>query len=316
MDNTRINTNIVNDPIFALWKGNADINYKYLNNSNVRSLQWIKNNGFKRGFPVVLVGAGASLDKSVNKLNEIKDSYFIIAADAALPHLRLNGITPDLVVTIDPNDAVIKFYNYMQSSCTIVCPISACPEIFNLPDVKIFTFLQQDKSSSTKEAVLNDIAGKVGSNYPRLNNNYFVGATMLQICDLLSPSQVVLFGYDFAYIGGRVYCEGTLRSKFGDKYTESNKASFDSAYINGKVVGLSGEDVSNVLAYNGIVTTTLLRFYLVVFNTLIAGRTNIVNCSVDWGTQFIPYTDYNTMEFSNEKIKKPDMWSLYARKKR
>lgn len=301
-----------NDSIMSIWNNNAEANLINLNKSNVRPLSWIKNNNFKRGMPIALVGAGASLDRSIFKLKEIQDSYFIIATDAALPQLRLNDVKPDLVVTLDPNGAVSKFYDFIISDCTIVCPLTVHPTILSMPNDKFFIFAQSNSRDKSKDAFLKSLAK---DRYPYIDNNYFVGATCLQISEMFCPSEVVLFGYDFSYLSGRLYCEGTLRSKFGDNWQKKNDEFFDSLIAQDKIMDFDRNLLSFIKAKTGLSTTGLFKLYLYVFNELIKGKTNIVNCSVYLGNEFISYTDYNTKEFKNGKDPKPNMWNLYTRKR-
>lgn len=306
---------ISNDSIIKVWAENACMNILNLDKPNVRSLSWVKNNNFKRGLNVALVAAGPSLDDSVHKLKEIQESYFIIAADAALPHLRLHGVQPDLVVTIDPNAAVLKFYEFMGSGCTIVCPITTHHNIFTINNAKFFVFAQADSRFPDKDKALRELPGVANNRFPFIDNNYFVGATLLQVSDLLVPSEVVLFGYDFSYRSGRLYCEGTLRSKFGDNWISENDRVFDQLLANEKIMNFDRTIPSVVKAKTSVVTTGLLKLYLVTFNELVAKRSNIVNCSADLTPWFLPYCDYNNKEFKNEKDTKPNMWNLYTRKR-
>ena len=305
----------LNDSILKVWSDNAFMNVMELGKSNVRSLSWIRNNNFKRGLNIALVAAGPSLDHSIHKLKEIQSSYFIIAADAALPHLRLHGVTPDLVVTIDPSGAISQFYEFMPDACTIVCPITANHQVFMTDQARFFVFAQADSQFPNKNKVLQELQDLSGSTLPRIENNYFVGATLLQLCDFMDPKEVVLFGYDFSYSSGRVYCEGTLKSKFGDNWLIENDIAFDKLLASHRLMDFDQNPISTIKAKTSRSTTGLLKLYLVTFNNLLNGRTSVINCSADLGNWFLPYTDYNTKEFSNEKNNKPNMWNLYARKR-
>lgn len=308
-----INSNIENDPILNIWRDNASSNKEKLNRSNTRSLQWIRNNNFTRGFPIALVGAGPSLNSSIDFIKRNNDSLYIISSDAAMPHLRINGVIPDLVVSIDPSEYVIKFYSdYLHKDTIICCPITASPALLDISDARYFLFCQSDSRSKIKNDVLVDIKNLYGKSLPDINNNFFVGATMLQIADMLYPSNIYLFGYDFSYNGGSTYCNGTAISKWGYSYKENLGISIDALHAAGKLFDLDGSPTSYIKAKSGLCTTNLFMLYLSVFNTLIRGRLNIINASVDLGTNFIPYT---ILEDFNEKTNKPNLWNLYPRKR-
>ena len=52
--------------------------------------------------PFVLVGAGPSLDESIDFLKTIQHRAIIVCSNSPLRKLINNGIRPDLVVTADP----------------------------------------------------------------------------------------------------------------------------------------------------------------------------------------------------------------------
>ncbi|WP_300456273.1 6-hydroxymethylpterin diphosphokinase MptE-like protein [Desulfobacula sp.] len=54
-----------------------------------------------KDIPAILVAAGPSLDKNIQRIREFKEKAVIISVDAALPALQANGVTPDFVTSID-----------------------------------------------------------------------------------------------------------------------------------------------------------------------------------------------------------------------
>ncbi len=60
------------------------------------------------GVPAFLVAAGPSLDKNIHLLPQAKNHAVIFAADAALPALLANGVTPHFVAAIDPQEIVYE----------------------------------------------------------------------------------------------------------------------------------------------------------------------------------------------------------------
>lgn len=51
--------------------------------------------------PVILIGAGVSLEENIEHIRRVEGGYCIVVVDTALPILRAHGIEPDLVVAMD-----------------------------------------------------------------------------------------------------------------------------------------------------------------------------------------------------------------------
>ena len=301
------------DPILKTWADNATLNRPKLCKPNIRSLSWIINNNYPKIQRIALVGAGPSLDESCIYLKEHQDDLFIVSSDAALPHLIDNAVKPDIVVTIDPHSSVSTFYkDYVYDGMVVCCPVSVAPQVLDHAKAKYFIFLQSEDWSSKKKVALAQVAESIGTSYPSLPNRFFVGATMLQISNLLSPSSVTLFGYDFSYKNGRLYCEGTLRSKCPEDPIKFNDERFEHMLDTRHITDMTGNITTT---RTGLCTASPMPLYLSTFKQMIAGRQNIINSSVDVGSLFLPYVHYSKLETTNEKISKPDIWHLYPRKR-
>lgn len=88
-----------------LWFKNTLLNmgaYLYSKGSKCFFNQFLKT-------PAVLVGAGPSLSKQLEKLKLIQDKVLVIAVNTSLTLLLQNEISPDFVIAVDPQS---KIYNY------------------------------------------------------------------------------------------------------------------------------------------------------------------------------------------------------------
>ncbi len=80
------------------------------------------------GCPVVLAGAGPSLEAGIEHMAELQyKGHFLIACDAALRPLLYHGIKPDLVVSLDAQALVYRHFvgvkpGEIQLLCDIVSP--------------------------------------------------------------------------------------------------------------------------------------------------------------------------------------------------
>src|SRR4030042_1158072 len=97
----------MNNATFArfqkVWTRNIIFNLPYYINSN--PLNSLKDTA--KGMTSILTAGGPSLEKSIDFIRKNKDNAIIISVDTAYKYLLKNGITPDILVTIDP-----QFWNY------------------------------------------------------------------------------------------------------------------------------------------------------------------------------------------------------------
>ena len=83
-----------------------------------------------KDIPFILIGAGPSLDESIDFLKSVKDKAIIVASNSPYRKLINNGIRPHLVVTADPMEPTLAgFQNVSLEGVPLACPFSAYPEI-------------------------------------------------------------------------------------------------------------------------------------------------------------------------------------------
>ena len=81
----------------------------------------------------VLVGAGPSLDKNIFHLPLVREKAVIIASDAALKPLLRQGVVPDFVMVLDPQDDIVKFFTGVpHRGITLVVPTIVHPRVLDL----------------------------------------------------------------------------------------------------------------------------------------------------------------------------------------
>lgn len=66
-----------------------------------------------QNIPALLVAAGPSLEKNVRHLKAAKGQAVLIVADTALGYLLDHGVVPDIVVSIDPQEATSQKYEHL-----------------------------------------------------------------------------------------------------------------------------------------------------------------------------------------------------------
>jgi hypothetical protein len=94
-----------------------------------------------RGLPCIVVGAGPSLDKNIRFLHRAHNKAVIISCDAALKPLMGQGIVPDFVVCLDPQEEISRFLvNVPHKGITLVVPSIVHPHIIKLWENDVLFF--------------------------------------------------------------------------------------------------------------------------------------------------------------------------------
>lgn len=202
------------DPFLKIWTDNfnKNIENKVFSRENVRPLKYLINTLPYQGLPFVLVAAGPSLDKNLHLLKNYQDKCIIIINDIILFKVLEYNIKPDFVVLIDPSDSIKRFWDFFDTSdLTLVCPTTVSPITLSSWKGKVIFFSQSDRDSY-KGKVLK----RIETGFGNLENNYFVGATMMQLANILKPRLVTLIGHDFAFTDNKAYCDGVLDIKIWD----------------------------------------------------------------------------------------------------
>jgi hypothetical protein len=157
------------------------------------------------GAPIVIAGAGPSLNRNLEELRPYRDRAVLIVADTALRPTLAAGLTPDFVVAVDPGAANARHLTQLPP-CTGAALVA---------------------ESSVQSASLDAFVGRtflfrVASHQPwpwLAASGVDVamlrawGSVMITAFDLgvkLGGSPLILIGSDLAYTGGQPYCRNTV----------------------------------------------------------------------------------------------------------
>ena len=186
----------------------------FLNLPQIATSQKVKLNSINK--PILVFGAGTSIDKTVNDLEKSKLSlkdFFIICVDSALKSLLEYKINPDIVVAVESQLANEKaFIGTKKSSYLLISDFTSRPNINKYKNQSdnfisfIFTeycnanFL--DKIKNLSLPVLNFIP--LGS----------VGLYAIQLAIKLRKDNYPIFftGLDFAYTTDATHCKNAPAS--------------------------------------------------------------------------------------------------------
>lgn len=158
--------------------------------TNVIPLNSYEN--INKGIPAIIVSAGPSLDKNLTEMVKHKaeiDKYFIIAGSRTLKALMLNGIKPDMIVSIDPVD---DNYDMMKDYLNENIPLA----FYEYSNRHLLSDYRGDK------ILLSTILVKTIKELEFLKEPYFGGSVAhpsIDIANYMGCSPIILVGQDLAF---------------------------------------------------------------------------------------------------------------------
>lgn len=116
----------------------------FLNKEIILNKPDISHINTSKPFDAVVISAGPSLDREIDRLKELKSKVLLIAVDAALKNLLHNDIEPDFVVVIERDEHSIPFISNLPPhiKTTLVAHPLVDQKIFSIYPGKIVTALK------------------------------------------------------------------------------------------------------------------------------------------------------------------------------
>jgi len=166
-----------------------------------------------KGSGALVIGAGPSLDTHIDWILQQTPRPVIIAAYKALKALHRNGITPDFVVMLDPNQQLRHLEGVDLSGVAgFLAEVSVRPDVLAQVDRPVMPYFAGDGTR-----VLASVFGNV--KIPTVPTGGSVFHTGLQLAKHLGCSEITLIGADFGFPDDRLYASG---SGEGDRFFVSN----------------------------------------------------------------------------------------------
>ena len=213
----------------------------------------------------VIVGAGPSLDNSINFLKENKEKLFIISTDTSYPALLKNKIIPQVVVSIDAQiysrEHFIGINHEIAKDTIFLLDICANSSITKkISNEKILFFTNGHPLANYIEAISN-------CKFLRLNSGR--GTVTSVACDFATKcnfKNIILLGTDFSFYKNKPYTKSTYLEKqfLNQSYKTKN---LETQYTN---LMLRTEIFTN---QQGILTTKLLDEYKITQEQMIKNST-------------------------------------------
>jgi len=154
---------------------------------------------FFKDYPVLFIGAGPSLDKSIKQIQSIKEKVIIVCVDTAFIPLQSHNIRPDLIISIDPQEK--SFHNFKslekEDIPILILPTSASMVVNNTKALKIVAMQAGSWASSFFENKLDSIGLTYGGSS--------VSVIGSDIVLNHAKGDIIFAGMDFSFPGMKAY---------------------------------------------------------------------------------------------------------------
>lgn len=220
--------------------------------------------------PILVLGAGESLNTTILELKKNFSKFFIICVDAAAAPLLDNGITPDAIIAVEGQQVIEKSYigTPSDSKCLLIMDLVSRNHIPYITKGKYSFFVSNYADMNFFELLKNynllpPVIKPLGS----------VGLVSMEIAlklrkDINIP--VLFSGLDFSYSIGITHAKGTASHKALLSSTSKLKSVFNisSAFSTG---------TSSIICANGkkMITSKALESYALLFNENFEDEQNI-----------------------------------------
>ncbi|OQX29151.1 MAG: hypothetical protein B0D92_05220 [Spirochaeta sp. LUC14_002_19_P3] len=160
--------------------------------------------------PIVIAGAGPSLEESLNFIKKKRNLIELWATDTALGTLFSAGISPDVVTVLET-----QFWNHLDfhgaadRKITILADICSYPGSLTIPGCKISLF----SSSFTELRLLNRLRTTF-PNLPVIPPLGSVGLAAVQLALSFSTQPILLTGLDFSCVPGKSHAQSSSFHKW------------------------------------------------------------------------------------------------------
>jgi hypothetical protein len=156
--------------------------------------------------PIMIVGAGPSLDKNITEIKKYRNNFYISSSDTSLKILLRNNIIPDSVFTIDPQNISYEHFFYIKNNnIRIFSDFLSGIYFKNCKQTPLFSFhpiMNLLKQINPNNIEIDTKSRNVGGIMIDFFYKYFKGIPIITV------------GIDFGYSEFKSYSKGSYISDF------------------------------------------------------------------------------------------------------
>lgn len=149
-----------------------------------------------QGIPALIVSAGPSLEKNIHLVKEFQGMIF--AGGRSLTPVLNQGVNPDFIVTIDPQDIT---YETFKGNTTTDIPLIAVPSA----NTQILTESQGPQYFTDND--VNTVKALTGVSVPYLTIGGSVATLGLSAAQYMGCNPIIFIGQDLAFTGMKAHSE-------------------------------------------------------------------------------------------------------------
>ncbi len=245
----------------------------FSNQECLRNSPGIKNlKGCLSDIPAIICSAGPSLDKNIQLLKSSREGFFLIAVATALKPLLHNGVQPDVVISIDPDELTIRFFDLLRDTGdTWLVYNAAVPNTIpkNFPTRKMaFDFDVHLAKWFNKHSDEKGSLGKTSS----------VAHSAFNFAGFLDCSPVILIGQDLSFQNQRLHCTQSIY--FEDSINLVNR--FNPLYYLNRLKYLNfGPNLTKRIDLFGcqVASTIAMDSYRQIFSSSLDSSKTVINAT-------------------------------------
>ncbi|MCD6122195.1 MAG: DUF115 domain-containing protein [Spirochaetales bacterium] len=252
----------------SLWIKNIIDNLQYIYKCRDVSSLSIKK-------PILIVGAGPSLEDNFNLIKQFRERYTLISVDTALPILGSLNITPDYIFVLDAQlDNISDFIPYKHPDAALITDFTVHPTVFRKFNFK-GTYIYHSsfaEFSFFKRMREYDI---LPLTIPPLGS---VGGAAVYIALSLSTGPVFIAGLDFSYPKGKTHAKG---STFSLNMQLENRRLAPLSQLNFR--SIINRPLKNIhtTSHKNIKTDIVLNIYAQQLNRILQKHNRVFNLSTE-----------------------------------
>jgi hypothetical protein len=156
-----------------------------------------------KDMPCIIASAGPSLEKQLPLLKQIENKIIIIAVGAAMKTLKKHHISPHFIVTIDPLDKNLKYFEDIEFTREVlVAPIVSASNVLKHFKGTLVLAQYSPKFDEMSEKTL----GRMGY----LDSGGSVANSTYSFAKHIGVNKIIFIGQDLAHTGGQSHADGHL----------------------------------------------------------------------------------------------------------
>lgn len=181
--------------------------FKNLRKTNIESLPLESIFKTYTGMPAIIVSAGPSLEKQLEKLRNNKDKFFIIAAGSAVNVLEKNSIIPHMVVAIDAEEVQDNiFSNIKNKNITLAYGHSFRYSSLDIFKGKKYWF------RGNADNIVDFYEDYIGEKTDNIEIGPSCAHEAMDIARRLGCNPLIFIGQDLAYTNKELYSKGVVHN--------------------------------------------------------------------------------------------------------